>query len=205
MFACSGPNWITALDPLSKSSETPITYSLIKPALGLFSNACKAQTQALPKSPINPICHNPDFPPGMQPVFLCDVWSHSSSRALDFFHQLSIKVRSEVPCKEATSHLPFLKYFKILHFLNSSLNRPSYPRLQTPFETLWLADKPQNHLVSQIYCSNLPQLTGATCKACENALGVTLMEKWEKNNSSTHTSSLNMNIQERCYNIWSRW
>lgn len=71
-------------------------HPLIGPTIQCFHQTCKKTTVSSIPGPLTPLKLNPDFPPGMHPLFLTDQWPSDHVRAHHFFQRGKILSAAQI-------------------------------------------------------------------------------------------------------------
>lgn len=184
-------------------------HPLINPTLATFHTACKKYKISSLHGPMTPLRLNPDFTPGMHTSFLVDHWPYPTVRAEHFFNDAHLLTQSALATKLNIDTFPFWTYVQLRHFFNKPKPRPDWSRCTTKFEHLCLSENAQNHLISQIYTllfiTHTPKKHW-TIQKWERDLSVESTDlDWDTIYTIIHKGSLNVQIQENAFKIFSRW
>lgn len=117
---------------------------------------------------MTPIKLNPDFPPGMHPLFLTDQWPSDHVRAHQFFHQGKLLSATQIANNLKKAPIPPWTYLLIAHYLKTLNKAPLCSEQLSPFETICTKTTPQTHLISYIHNLLFADLKANDNLACKN-------------------------------------
>lgn len=112
--------------PWISPKHTPLTsknHPLINPKLLSFRESYHQKITSI-SSPMTPLCHNPEFPPGTSTSFLMDSWPHPTVRGEHLYENGHLITQAKLATQMTNGMLPFWTYMQIRHFLEKPKPKP---------------------------------------------------------------------------------
>uniref|UniRef100_A0A8C5QK57 Reverse transcriptase domain-containing protein n=1 Tax=Leptobrachium leishanense TaxID=445787 RepID=A0A8C5QK57_9ANUR len=160
-------------------------------------------------SPLYPVSHNPDFPPGRQRSFL-DIDSDGPYLHIArCYTEKALSPLSLLTPRSVHTPLEHYKYSQLTHFVARLTSALPLRSTLTVFETLCTMEPPPTHVLSSLYTlllsSSQPRLPSYVIK-WHNELPEPISEEdWGKIFSINKYSSMSLSVQLANFKLLSRW